>query len=223
MFTYEIRHAFRLLVREPGFTFAAVLTLALGVGANVAVFAVIQAVLLRPLPYSDADRLVIVNHRDQRTGITKEFIAIRRLRRPHPPSNSLRGFWRIQQRPGNHLRCGRALPRPRAGGYSRPAGNPPHPSDSGPDSTVARLAPWCCAGYSSGLRSLAKPLRRRSTHMVGRRRHAGRHREAQVRLGIAPRIPLSTQCAYRSDRATHGAAGSACGAEVGLGVCRRAT
>lgn len=76
MFMYEIRHAFRLLVREPGFTLAAVLTLALGVGANVAVFAVVQAVLLRPLPYFDADRLVILNHRDQRTGITKEFIAM---------------------------------------------------------------------------------------------------------------------------------------------------
>ena len=125
MFTYEIRHAFRLLVREPGFTFAAVLTLALGVGANVAVFAVIQAVLLRPLPYSDADRLVIVNHRDQRTGITKEFIAISDYVDLTHRRTGLRGFWRIQQRPGNHLRCGRALPRPRAGGYSRPAGNPP--------------------------------------------------------------------------------------------------
>ena len=39
MFRYEFRHAFRLLVREPGFTLAALLTLALGVGANVAVFA----------------------------------------------------------------------------------------------------------------------------------------------------------------------------------------
>jgi putative ABC transport system permease protein len=73
---YYLRHAFRRLLREPAFTAAAVLTLALGVGANVAVFAVVEAVLLRPLGYADADRLVIINHRDQRTGITKEFIAI---------------------------------------------------------------------------------------------------------------------------------------------------
>ena len=76
MVLYLIRHAFRQLVREPAFTVAALLTLALGVGANVAVFAVVEAVLLRPLPYADADQLVILNHRDKRTGITKEFIAI---------------------------------------------------------------------------------------------------------------------------------------------------
>jgi putative ABC transport system permease protein len=76
MFLYLIRHAVRQLVREPAFTVAALLTLALGVGANVAVFAVVEAVLLRPLPYAKADDLVILNHRDKRTGITKEFIAI---------------------------------------------------------------------------------------------------------------------------------------------------
>ena len=77
MFLYLVRHAFRQLVREPAFTVAALLTLALGVGANVAVFAVVEAVLLRPLPYREArSELVILNHRDKRTGITKEFIAI---------------------------------------------------------------------------------------------------------------------------------------------------
>ena len=76
MFFHDVRHAFRLLRREPGFTLAAVLTLTLGVGANVAVFAVVNAVLLRPLPYPDAERLVLLEHRDRRTGLTKEFIAI---------------------------------------------------------------------------------------------------------------------------------------------------
>ena len=71
MLLHDVRHALRLLVREPGFTAAAVLTLALGVGANVAVFAVVNATLLRPLPYPDADRVVIVEHRDRRTGIIR--------------------------------------------------------------------------------------------------------------------------------------------------------
>jgi len=58
----NIRYAIRRLVRERAFTAAAVLTLTLGVGANVAVFAVVEAVLLRPFPYPDADRLTILNH-----------------------------------------------------------------------------------------------------------------------------------------------------------------
>ena len=65
-----------MIVREPAFSCAAILTLALGVGANVAVFAVVEAVLFRPLPYADAEKLLILNHRDRRTGITKQFIAI---------------------------------------------------------------------------------------------------------------------------------------------------
>jgi putative ABC transport system permease protein len=73
---YTLRHALRLLVRERGFTATAVLTLALGLGFNLAIFAVIEAVMLRPLPYADAERLVILNHRDTRTGITKAFIAM---------------------------------------------------------------------------------------------------------------------------------------------------
>src|SRR5262249_45901635 len=76
MILADFRNAFRLLARERGFTAAAVLTLALGVGANVAVFAVVEATLVRPLPYPEADRLVILNHRDKQTGITKDFIAI---------------------------------------------------------------------------------------------------------------------------------------------------
>ena len=76
MLIYTFRHAVRLLARDPGFTAAAVLTLALGIGANVAVFAVVEAVMLRPLPYPEADRIVSLHHRDTRTGIAKEFIAM---------------------------------------------------------------------------------------------------------------------------------------------------
>ncbi len=76
MLLHDIRHALRLLVRERGFTTAAVLTLALGIGANVSVFAVVNAALLRPLPYPDADRLVLLEHRDRRTGLAKQFVAM---------------------------------------------------------------------------------------------------------------------------------------------------
>lgn len=56
----DVRHAVRLLARNPRFTAAAVLTLALGIGANAAIFGIVDAALFRPIPYQDADRLVLV-------------------------------------------------------------------------------------------------------------------------------------------------------------------
>src|SRR6266571_2029843 len=78
----DLRFAVRTLLRAPGLTIVAIATLALAIGANSAVFSLVNTVLLRPLPFADPDRLVILFERNRATDhgnvSAHEFVAWRR-------------------------------------------------------------------------------------------------------------------------------------------------
>ena len=71
----DLRHAVRAFARTPGFTAAALLSVAIGVGANSSIFSVASALLLRPLPYQDAERLAILWSRSPGLGIAEDWFS----------------------------------------------------------------------------------------------------------------------------------------------------
>src|SRR5882762_9603631 len=83
----DLKFAFRQLLKNPGFTAVAVLTLALGIGANSAIFSIVRGVLLKPLPYREQEKLVTLWERNPQRGVEQEFVT--------PPNYA---DWREQSR-----------------------------------------------------------------------------------------------------------------------------
>src|SRR5579872_4799699 len=71
----DLRFAFRSFLKSPGLTVVAVVSLAIGIGANTAIFSIVSALLLRPLPYQNADRLVILWNTSPGLGITQDWFS----------------------------------------------------------------------------------------------------------------------------------------------------
>jgi putative ABC transport system permease protein len=108
MFRQDAGFALRMMRKSPGFTLAAVLTLGLGIGANSAIFSVVNAVLLKPLPYEHGDRLVTLQQQAPRAGMLNQPFSVAEINDYRAQSRSLDGL--VEYHNMNFILLGRSEP-----------------------------------------------------------------------------------------------------------------
>ena len=173
---HDVRYALRMLIRQPGMTATILLTLALGIGANTAVFSVVYAVLLRPLPYDNPDRLVMVWEKRTREGVNNntvspaDYLDWARLNTSFVVDGGLRGD---DGGPDRRRGADPVGDRRRDVGLLRSAG---HASDSRPHLRAGRGRPRPSSSRRHQPRALAAALRWRSRHR--RSQHRAQRRAA---------------------------------------------
>jgi putative ABC transport system permease protein len=108
MFAQDGRFALRVMRKNPGYTLAAVITLGLGIGANSAIFSVVNAVLLKPLPYEHGDRLVTLEQQAPRAGLLHQPFSVAETNDYRTQSQSLDGL--VEYHNMNFILLGRSEP-----------------------------------------------------------------------------------------------------------------
>ena len=191
----DARHAVRRLAHTPGFTLVSLVSLALAIGANTALFSVVHAVLLKPLPFSRAGPALlglVAAHLDRPLSLLASRVL--RLPRPQPDARGVRGLRELERQPGQ---------RERHGPDSRPAVSRATSSRCW-ESPPRSVAPWSRGrparareGGGAFARPLAAPVRRRPgdrrTHGHAERRALHRGRRARP----LP-VPASATSIWRS-------------------------
>ncbi len=108
MFRQDAGFALRMMRKSPGFTLAAILTLGLGIGANSAIFSVVNAVLLKPLPYEHGDRLVTLHQQAPRAGMLNQPFSVAEMNDYRTQNHSLDGL--VEYHNMNFILLGRSEP-----------------------------------------------------------------------------------------------------------------